>query len=1045
MRAPLAAVVGVAVFLFAPVASARDWFVRAGADGDGSLSRPFADPWQALDQCQSGDVIHVAGGKYFGRLGSGMWEVPFDDVRLVGGYDADFKARDPWKHLTQLLWDKASKNRPKQERLLSTKKGTVIDGFIFDQRDQCPYEGPEQLGRKEAPSCDGPLRFALPGEVRNCVILNPGFDGIVAPAGSTLENNLVVNAVNWGININSTTDKQAVALVKNNTIAFTMSFKEPGKGAYNGSGLALKGHATVAGNLIAFSDSNGIYLTANPEKSSLTDNVFFMNLYSNLKFFVDGKDLPVDDKEMELLEEVGFKKVSGNEVKNPQLPVDPAWLDHVSKRTASTPGKLVMDDFNKARQLLGLPMIAKGGAPPSGVAPAMDLDKALKLLAPKGAGQAGARVRPLTVSFQGTAAVAPEKAYRRTEVSAWLTKPQSVDGQALELVVAVSNVANVSGVPAAFKADEHAGVFLHEPSGSYGRFVGFYKKGSSAQRAADAAAGEWQGSGAPQKLYLAKGTAYEMKGLPKAGFLVDSLEPYEAAPTVTAGARPQGRDWFVRAGASGGDGSRDKPFKDPWQVLEKVEAGDFVHVAEGEYFGKLKAGRWKVDAPFVSLLGGYDAQFRERNPWKHPTRLFAPADYKGRRDGYVLEGADDHSGAVVDGFVFDRQTDNRYKPNGDLDYDQSEKIEHLWLSRPGCIIRNNLFVNGAEGALRVGNGITVENNIFMNHHTRTVVAQRGFGNAPFIFRNNTVAFSWDLRFGQGNGRNGHLLSVENGVNALIDGNIFEFADNDAIRLMANPGDVELTNNTFNHNLWSNLMRPQENATVDDKTFGQLKDFKFKKLAGNQVVSAGLPIDQKWFDAYLGRTAYVPGKVTMDDWNQLRELLGQPVLATGGKAPAGFMPLYPWEKALQLFPKNPKVTAGARAKNLPVSFTGVTRTEQSFEYQDVTWADAAKSGDTWDKLDGKRVALRVVIRGTDNQWLLAELSKDEYTPFTVSGPEGIDSGGLPMRMYARKGSKTERAVRQAKSYNSGTPEQWYVIKGVARGNRQLVAESVERAD
>jgi hypothetical protein len=81
---------------------------------------------------------------------------------------------------------------------------------------------------------------------------------------------------------------------------------------------------------------------------------------------------------------------------------------------------------------------------------------------------------------------------------------------------------------------------------------------------------------------------------------------------------------------------------------------------------------------------------------------------------------------------------------------------------------------------------------------------------------------------------------------------------------------------------------------------------------------------------------------------------------------------------------------------------------------------------------------------DNQYQLAELSKDEYAPFTVTGPEGTDSGGLPMRMYVKKGSKAERVVRQAKSYSSGTPEQWYLIKGVACGNRQLV-EVVERAD
>jgi hypothetical protein len=548
----------------------------------------------------------------------------------------------------------------------------------------------------------------------------------------------------------------------------------------------------------------------------------------------------------------------------------------------------------------------------------MDLDKALRLMSPKKAGTAGARVRTLPVSFQAVADAGPAKAYKRMEVADWVKNPDAVEGQDLELVVAVSSVANVHGVPSPFKPDDCAGVFLHAPSGNHDRFTGFFNKGTTAQRQADAASGYWGGSGTPPKLYLAKGTALALKGYPKAGFHVDSLEPYEASSGDTA-ARPKGRAWFVREGAKGGDGSREKPFKDPWQALAKVQAGDSVHVAEGEYFGKLKTGRWKIGKPYVALIGGYDAQFHERNPWKHPTRLYSPESYKGQRSGYVIEGEDDHTGAVVDGFVFDRATDNHYKANGDLDQDNSEKDPHLWLSKPGCVVRNNLFVNGAEGAIRISSGNTMENNIILNHFSHAVQVQRGFGNAPFVFRHNTVAFVWDREFGTRARSTGHLLSIENGVNAIIDANIFEFADNNAIVLMADPGDVELTNNTFAHNLWSDVKRAQDYLTVDDKTFGSLRDLRFKKLEGNQVISAGLKVDQKWFDTYLNRTAYVPGKVTMDDWNQLRELLGQPVLASGAQGPVGFAPRYPWQKALQLFPTNPKVSAGARAKNLPVVF------------------------------------------------------------------------------------------------------------------------------
>ena len=107
-----------AVFFTSHEAAARDWFVRAGAaDGDGSIAKPFSDPWQALEKCEAGDVVNIAGGKYYGRLALGTWTIPFDNVQLIGGYDAAFKERDPWKNPTSLLWDKTSKNWPKQERL----------------------------------------------------------------------------------------------------------------------------------------------------------------------------------------------------------------------------------------------------------------------------------------------------------------------------------------------------------------------------------------------------------------------------------------------------------------------------------------------------------------------------------------------------------------------------------------------------------------------------------------------------------------------------------------------------------------------------------------------------------------------------------------------------------------------------------------------------------------------------------------------------------------------------------------------------------------
>ncbi|HYH97345.1 hypothetical protein [Hyalangium sp.] len=844
----------------------------------------------------------------------------------------------------------------------------------------------------------------------------------------------------------TSTDAKAIATVKNNTILFSCDIRKPGAGGYSGSAVSLQGSANVTGNILAHSDNNGIYQTYKAEKSSVTHNVFFMNLYSNLKFGVDGRDTAIDDTNMDVFEEVGFKAYEGNEVKDPKFELDRAWMDKFSQRTSAQEGKVEMGDWNKLRQSLGLPLVGKGGSAATGAAPPWELGAALKLMAPKAAIKAGARRQKLEVQLSGgDVAAASTQSYRAVEPLEWSRSPASVDGQSLQMVIALGSVANITGIPSQYAAKDHVGIVLFDKEGKGERVTGYVKKGSSVQRAVNENTGYYSGSGVPDRLFLVKGTAHAVNNLPKAGFFIESIEPYSGdAGSGAAAKRVAGRDWFIREGASGGDGSREKPFKDPYQALEKVEAGDTVHVAEGEYVGKLRVGRWRIDTTTITLLGGYDKEFKSRNPWKHPTRLMTAADYKGSRGGYTIEGAEDHSGAVVDGFVFDKKFNNKYTAEGDLDYSRSDKTEHIWLARPGCVIRNNVFVNGAEGALRVASGQTVENNIFINHMVKTVNVEPGFGSAPFVFRNNTAAFAWDIRFGKGLGSNGNLLILGTRVRAIVDNNIFEFADNDAIRLNADAKDVELTRNVFSHNLWSNVQKPDGWVTVDDKTWAQLEDFGWKKAEGNQKASSGIPVNKTWFDTYLNRTAFVPGKVTMDDWNQFRELIGQPVIATGGKAGSGLAPAYEWKDAIRLFPKNPKVTAGARASDLGVKFEAVEKKEESQSYEEVSW-DVAKSSGAWEKYEGKRVELTVVIRDRDNQYQLPDLKKEEWQAFTVFGPEGIDSGGLPMRAYVTRGSKAERAVQQAKSYSSGTPEQTYVIKGVVRNGRQLQVEAVERAD
>ena len=67
------------------------------------------------------------------------------------------------------------------------------------------------------------MRFTQPATVRNCVILNPGQHAIVCQPGSTIENNVIVNALIWAVQVHSTSADhgRSPAVVRNNTILFT--------------------------------------------------------------------------------------------------------------------------------------------------------------------------------------------------------------------------------------------------------------------------------------------------------------------------------------------------------------------------------------------------------------------------------------------------------------------------------------------------------------------------------------------------------------------------------------------------------------------------------------------------------------------------------------------------------------------------------------------------------------------------------------------------------------------------------------------------------
>jgi len=139
-----------------------------------------------------------------------------------------------------------------------------------------------------------------------------------------------------------------------------------------------------------------------------------------------------------------------------------------------------------------------------------------------------------------------------------------------------------------------------------------------------------------------------------------------------------------------------------------------------------------------------------------------------------------------------------------------------------------------------------------------------------------------------------------------------------------------------------------------------------------------------------------------------------------------------------------VTAGARPQKVDVKFEGIVRKQEEHEYTDVEW-NAVQSSGEWSKLDGKRVAMKIAVGRSENSWPLADAPKEKFSAWMVGGPEGSNSPGLPMRVFVPLGTRTERTFSNAKTYTSNTVDETYVVKGIARENRQMVVESAEKAD
>ena len=398
----------------------------------------------------------------------------------------------------------------------------------------------------------------------------------------------------------------------------------------------------------------------------------------------------------------------------------------------------------------------------------------------------------------------------------------------------------------------------------------------------------------------------------------------------------------LSSGKNKNAGTKEAPFKNIWKAVEKAQPGDVIHVAEGNYPGKMKCGWVQLNKP-VSLVGGYSSDFSVRDPLKHKT-MFQPKndqnDKKGSAMALMRIDFKNQKGfkMLIDGLIFDDGFASSYhetkgKPEG---FDTG-----MWLEGPAMNklrdkfpsanryslfatlgygtageleIRNCTFVNGSNFGVNINwfeGEVKMKNNVFCNNRMigANVQSSNGQpGKVKWEFENNTVLFTWsrlndlaDMGFGVRVNANVEA-EIENniiGLNVLtgfdntkgngktkkiqLDGNVFFLNRESDVQMTVSPSVAKVRVDGF-----EDLEGTDGIESIEDNV--DLADPK---------VFAGR-INAKYLNSFLSMKYSEATKLDEGKCNGLRSVLGLPLQGTIKTTCDMYANRYPMEDALKLF-------------------------------------------------------------------------------------------------------------------------------------------------
>ena len=213
-------------------------------------------------------------------------------------------------------------------------------------------------------------------------------------------------------------------------------------------------------------------------------------------------------------------------------------------------------------------------------------------------------------------------------------------------------------------------------------------------------------------------------------------------------------------------------------IKENKENGAIVRIGEGNFLGYTNQGYIEI-ANFITLEGGWNEDFTQRDPLKYITRIQPGEEQRGTngskgliqttRDLDNVMSKTPQGTLIIDGIMIDMGLENFYKPanpnderfgcpsaafeTGRMEDAVPPQIEHQCFHSDGAIagnviIRNCLIANGSQFGLQFNTRcgeIEVYNCVIISNRYSGVRID-GWdkdGEASHInFHHNTVAFSW---------------------------------------------------------------------------------------------------------------------------------------------------------------------------------------------------------------------------------------------------------------------------------------------------------------